>query len=79
MVGIKHRSVSKHVWHLEEAHVRTSNKDLVQVIRLPISRGHCDVFELNIHVIFTFKQFPTIYISGVQLHGYYVALRLVQQ
>ena len=44
-------TLPQHVWHNEEAHVASSDVDLLQMANSTVSRGHGDVLELHVHVV----------------------------
>jgi len=52
---------------------------LVKVRNAAISRCHRNIFELHIHIIFSFKQLSSVNLPGCDLESDNMALRLVEQ
>lgn len=45
------RNLLQHIRHNKEAYVTASNVDLVQMADPSVPCRHCDVLELNVHVV----------------------------
>jgi hypothetical protein len=43
--------IPQHVWDNEVSHMAAANVDLFEMGDAAVARGHCDVLELNVHVI----------------------------
>lgn len=70
------RDAPQHIRHNEEPDMTASNVDLIQVADSAISRSDCDVFELDIHVVFRLDQLPSIDLSGGDFEGHDVVLQI---
>src|SRR5690242_10152845 len=57
---LKHGSIAQHVWYNEEAHMASSDVDLVEMRHSTVSRSLCDVFQLYVHVVFSFEQLSSV-------------------
>lgn len=49
------RNEPEHVWHDEEAYVRSADVHLVEMGHATVARCHSDIFELDVHVVFGCK------------------------
>lgn len=48
--------------------------DLIEMGDAAVARGHGDVLQLDVHVVFGFQQLAAVDLAGGQLEGDYVAL-----
>lgn len=71
------RDKPQHIRYNEEPNMTASNVDLIQVTDSAISSSDCNVFELDVHVIFSFDQLPTIDLSGGDFEGHDMVLRIL--
>jgi hypothetical protein len=45
----------QHVWNNEESHMRTTDVDLIEMADAAVARGHSDILELDVHVVFSYR------------------------
>lgn len=57
----------------------SSYVNLVKMGNAPVAGSNGDVFELDVHVVFSFNKLPTEYLPGGKFKSTYVALCFVQQ
>lgn len=54
--GDSWESVPQHIWHDEESHMAAADVDLIKMADSAVARGHGDVFELDVHVVFGYSE-----------------------
>ena len=52
-----------------------SNVDLIQMTDSAVARSNSDVFELNVHVVFSFDQLSAVDLAGGDFKGHDMVLR----
>lgn len=56
-----------------------SDVDLVEMADSSVACRHCDVLELNVHVVLGFQQLSTVCLARSDLERHNMTLRLVEQ
>ena len=50
--GSEHRGIAQHIWDDDESDVAASDVDLVKMRHSAVTCGCCDIFKLDVHVVF---------------------------